>query len=70
LLLHNLADEPREIELATGLKDGRNDDLINLLIRDHSRAASNGKHRVCLEPYGHRWYRVGGLDHLLKRSGF
>jgi maltose alpha-D-glucosyltransferase/alpha-amylase len=21
-----------------------------------------------LEPYGYRWYRVGGLDYLLKRS--
>jgi maltose alpha-D-glucosyltransferase/alpha-amylase len=21
-----------------------------------------------LEPYGYRWYRVGGLDYLLKRA--
>jgi maltose alpha-D-glucosyltransferase/alpha-amylase len=70
LFLHNLADEPREIELATGLKDGRSDDLINLLTRDHSKVAKNGKHCVCLEPYGYRWYRVGGLDYLLKRSEF
>jgi maltose alpha-D-glucosyltransferase/alpha-amylase len=21
-----------------------------------------------MEPYGYRWYRVGGLDYLLKRS--
>jgi maltose alpha-D-glucosyltransferase / alpha-amylase len=21
-----------------------------------------------LEPYGYRWYRVGGLDYLLRRS--
>jgi len=25
-------------------------------------------HSVVLEPYGYRWYRVGGLDYLLKRS--
>ncbi len=30
----------------------------------------NGKHRVCLEGYGYRWYRVGGLDYLLKRTDF
>jgi maltose alpha-D-glucosyltransferase/alpha-amylase len=70
LVLHNLAEEPREIEFATGLKDGRNDDLINLLTGDHSKAAKNGKHSVCLEAYGYRWYRVGGLDYLLKRSEF
>ena len=27
-----------------------------------------GQHRIVLEPYGYRWYRVGGLDYLLKRS--
>jgi maltose alpha-D-glucosyltransferase / alpha-amylase len=30
----------------------------------------NGKHRVCLDAYGYRWYRVGGLDYLLKRREF
>ena len=24
--------------------------------------------RLLLEAYGYRWYRVGGLDYLLKRS--
>jgi len=23
---------------------------------------------VLLDPYGYRWYRVGGLDYLLKRT--
>jgi maltose alpha-D-glucosyltransferase/alpha-amylase len=68
LFLHNLADNPREIEFPTGFKHGTNDDLINLLTTDHSKAAKNGKHCVCLEAYGYRWYRVGGLDYLLNRS--
>jgi maltose alpha-D-glucosyltransferase / alpha-amylase len=67
LFLHNFADAPREISLATGIK-GR-DDLINLLGSDHS-TAHRGKHRLCLDAYGYRWYRVGGLDYLLKRSEF
>jgi maltose alpha-D-glucosyltransferase / alpha-amylase len=67
LFLHNLADEPREIVFATGIKG--KDDLINLLASDHSQA-QNAKHRVCLDAYGYRWYRVGGLDYLLKRSEF
>jgi maltose alpha-D-glucosyltransferase/alpha-amylase len=67
LFLHNFADAPREIAFAAGVKDGN--ELINLLTPDHSKA-HKGKHRVCLEPYGYRWYRVGGLDYLLKRSEF
>src|SRR5690242_12141491 len=23
-----------------------------------------GKHHIVLEPYGYRWYRIGGLDYL------
>ena len=30
--------------------------------------AKDGKHHLLLEAYGYRWYRVGGLDYLLKRS--
>jgi maltose alpha-D-glucosyltransferase / alpha-amylase len=37
---------------------------------DHSSRLPDGKHRVCLEGYGYRWYRIGGLDYLLKRSEF
>jgi maltose alpha-D-glucosyltransferase / alpha-amylase len=70
LVMHNLAPEPREVEFATGLKEGRDDRLISLLSDDHSSRLPGGKHRVCLEGYGYRWYRMGGLDYLLKRSEF
>jgi maltose alpha-D-glucosyltransferase/alpha-amylase len=42
--------------------------LVNLLTEDHSRAGKDGRHRLLLEAYGYRWYRVGGLDYLLNRS--
>jgi maltose alpha-D-glucosyltransferase/alpha-amylase len=70
LFLHNLASDPREVEFATGLKGDVGNNLINLLTTEHSRANDHGKHCVCLEAYGYRWYRVGGLDYLLKRSEF
>jgi maltose alpha-D-glucosyltransferase/alpha-amylase len=70
LFLHNFAHDPCEVEFSVGLKDDRGNLLVNLLGPDHSRAADNGKHKVCLEGYGYRWYRVGGLDYLLKRSEF
>jgi maltose alpha-D-glucosyltransferase/alpha-amylase len=70
LFLHNFADEPREVEFSAGLKQGHGQQLVNLLTPDHSSANDRGKHCVCLEGYGYRWYRVGGLDYLLKRTEF
>jgi maltose alpha-D-glucosyltransferase/alpha-amylase len=68
LFVHNLAEEPREISFATGLPGDNGKLLVNLLAEDHSHADKRGKHRLLLEAYGYRWYRVGGLDYLLKRS--
>jgi maltose alpha-D-glucosyltransferase/alpha-amylase len=70
LFLHNLAAEPREVTFSIGLKKDDSETLINLLTADHSAVGERGKHRVCLEAYGYRWYRVGGLDYLLKRTEF
>jgi hypothetical protein len=42
--------------------------LVNLLGDAHSRAGEDGKHHFLIEAYGYRWFRVGGLDYLLKRS--
>ena len=71
LFVHNLDAKPREVTFAVGL-DGDNAEegklLINLLAEDHSRAGDDGKHRLVIEGYGYRWYRVGGLDYLLRRT--
>jgi maltose alpha-D-glucosyltransferase / alpha-amylase len=42
--------------------------LVNLLGEEHSNADKNGRHRFVIEAYGYRWFRVGGLDYLLRRS--
>ncbi|MET4262035.1 maltose alpha-D-glucosyltransferase/alpha-amylase [Bradyrhizobium sp. S3.12.5] len=68
LFVHNLDEKPRETAFSVGLPDDAGEHLINLLAEDHSHADKRGRHRVVLEPYGYRWYRVGGLDYLLKRS--
>ncbi|HXS53304.1 MAG TPA: alpha-amylase family protein [Usitatibacter sp.] len=68
LFLHNLDAKPREVVFHPGLQGGAGDLLVNLLADDHSRAGKGGRHQVLLEAYGYRWYRVGGLDYLLKRS--
>jgi maltose alpha-D-glucosyltransferase / alpha-amylase len=68
LFVHNLDEKPREISFAVGLDGDAGKLLINLLSEDHSQANESGKHSLMLEAYGYRWYRVGGLDYLLKRS--
>ena len=64
--IHNLSAAPREIALT--IESPENCELVNLLSHDHSHPSQDGRHRLLLEPYGYRWYRVCGLDYLLKRS--
>jgi maltose alpha-D-glucosyltransferase/alpha-amylase len=68
LFVHNLDAIPREVAFSTGLRGNEARVLVNLLTEDHSRAGEDGRHHLLLEAYGYRWYRVGGLDYLLKRS--
>jgi maltose alpha-D-glucosyltransferase/alpha-amylase len=70
LFLHNLDARPREVTFDPGVDAATGRLLVNLLSDDHSRADRSGRHRVLLEGYGYRWYRVGGLDYLLRRSEF
>jgi maltose alpha-D-glucosyltransferase / alpha-amylase len=68
LFVHNLAPLSREVSLSLGHQDSRDRLLINLLSEDHSRADDAGRHHILLEPYGYRWFRLGGLDYLLRRT--
>ncbi len=68
LFVHNLDEKPREIAFAAGLPGDTGKLLVNLLSEDHSEANERGRHTLVIEGYGYRWYRVGGLDYLLKRS--
>jgi maltose alpha-D-glucosyltransferase / alpha-amylase len=67
LVIHNLHEEPREVLVDVGLGDSSKL-LVNLLGEEHSKADESGRHRIMLEGYGYRWYRVGGLDYLLRRT--
>jgi maltose alpha-D-glucosyltransferase / alpha-amylase len=68
VFVHNLDEKPREASFSVGLSGEQGNHLINLLSEDHSEADERGKHTVMLEAYAYRWYRVGGLDYLLKRT--
>ena len=68
LVIHNLAPMPLEIRLDLKSDTAQEGNLINLLTENHSYADKRGRHHIVLEPYGYRWYRIGGLDYLLKRA--
>ncbi|MBK5959530.1 trehalose synthase [Rhodoplanes elegans] len=68
LFVHNFADTPREIAFATGVPGEHGRRLVDLLGDDHLECDEDGKHRLVVEAYGYRWYRVGGLDYLLRRD--
>ncbi|MHB0705163.1 alpha-amylase family protein [Roseomonas mucosa] len=68
LVIHNLGAEAREITIDPGAEGSHDSLLVNLLSGDHSRPDKRGRHRILMEAYGYHWYRVGGLDYLLRRS--
>jgi len=67
VFVHNLNGMPREVSFDVGFLGKDANLLVNLLSEDHSRSR-DGRHHMLLEGYGYRWFRVGGLDYLLKRS--
>jgi maltose alpha-D-glucosyltransferase/alpha-amylase len=66
LLLHNFAEKAHEVVLH--FKNNKEAKLIDLMVNDESIADSSGKHHICLNAYGYRWFRTGDLSHSLKKS--
>jgi maltose alpha-D-glucosyltransferase/alpha-amylase len=65
LCVHNFDDRPRDVVLT--ILDERGRVLTNLIEPAESVADDSGAQTLVLEPYGYRWYRVGGLDYALTR---
>jgi maltose alpha-D-glucosyltransferase/alpha-amylase len=65
LTLHNFSGQQQKVVI----KVGRQDDgmLAEIFGGAHSRAHSDGAHRIQLDPYAWRWYRVGSVDTTLDR---
>nr|WP_250152623.1 alpha-amylase family protein [Ancylobacter radicis] len=68
LFLHNFHAEGQVITFPLTPPEGEPNRLVNLLSEDHSEADAKGRHTITLEPYGYRWFRVGGLDYAYRRS--
>ena len=67
LVLHNVSGKPASVRLRA--RDVGDDRLVSLFTDDHS-TAGEGRHAIELEPYAYRWYRVGGLDYILRRRSW
>lgn len=63
IAIHNFSDRPQAVTVS---EDARL--LVDLLSDHHSKAKKSGRHRITLDGYGYRWFRVGGLDYLLRRA--
>jgi maltose alpha-D-glucosyltransferase/alpha-amylase len=66
VIVHNFDEKPHEVRIKPGVEGGEK--LENLLVKDHSTADETGSHKIALEAYGYRWYRVGSLNHILRRT--
>ena len=67
LIVHNLYPEPVEIFVDPGCGEHSNL-LIDIVDSESSKADDKGQHRLLLEAHAYRWFRVGGLDYLLRRT--
>lgn len=68
LCLHNLAAEPLEIRIRTGVTGDSGRLLVDILTGGRGEAERDGRHRILMEGHGYHWFRVGGRDALLRRS--
>ncbi|WNM57351.1 alpha-amylase family protein [Candidatus Nitrospira allomarina] len=66
VVLHNFDEKPQEVRIRPGVEGG--DRLVNLLAEEESHSPSSGIHKMALESYGYRWFRVGDLNYVIHRK--
>jgi maltose alpha-D-glucosyltransferase/alpha-amylase len=64
--LHNFSGRAQTVKLKVGSK--RDDVLVEIFDGRHSRAHNDGTHRIRLDDYAWRWFRVGAADTTLDLS--
>jgi maltose alpha-D-glucosyltransferase / alpha-amylase len=65
IIIHNFSREPREVRLRI---EGEGGELLASLLDGEDSRAMRGEHRITLDTYGYRWYRVGGLNYAIARD--
>jgi maltose alpha-D-glucosyltransferase/alpha-amylase len=64
--LHNFSDRRQKVRLKVGAP--RDQALVEVFDDRHARAHNDGMHRIDLDAYAWRWYRVGAADTTLDRA--
>jgi maltose alpha-D-glucosyltransferase/alpha-amylase len=64
--VHNFSSSKRSIKLTVDCDGGGT--LVEVFGDKNSQAHSDGAHRITLDGYGWRWFRVGAPDNALNRS--
>jgi maltose alpha-D-glucosyltransferase / alpha-amylase len=64
--LHNFASHPVEVSLRPATDE--RGILANVMTDEVSEAGRTGTHRIDLDAYDYRWYRVGGLEYAIQRE--
>jgi maltose alpha-D-glucosyltransferase/alpha-amylase len=64
LFVHDFTGEGPTITVQEDVLGATGKPLI-CLQTDEANAAEDGQHRIGLEPYGYRWFRLGGLENIV-----
>jgi maltose alpha-D-glucosyltransferase/alpha-amylase len=64
--VHNLAGHPVEVSLRPSTDERGL--LANVMTDEVSDAGRDGTHRIDVDAYDYRWYRVGGLEYAVHRE--
>ena len=64
--LHNFAGHPVEVSVRPSTDE--RGILANVLTEEVSKAGGDGTHRIDLDAYDYRWYRIGGLEYAIERD--
>jgi maltose alpha-D-glucosyltransferase/alpha-amylase len=65
ICIHNLSAQP--VELRVPLEEPRQHLLVNLIEEEESNADETGVHRVTLDSFAYKWYRVDATNPALPR---
>ncbi|GGC11766.1 trehalose synthase [Novosphingobium endophyticum] len=68
VIVHNFAEEPREVVLDLGDGSGAGSPLVSLLSYERDEPTDDDGYTMVLEPCGYRWFRVGDPSEGLARK--
>jgi maltose alpha-D-glucosyltransferase/alpha-amylase len=66
VLVHNFDEKAQEIQIRPEVKGGER--LVNLLAEEESHSSRSGVHKMAIDSYGYRWFRVGELHSITRRK--